>query len=170
MVHETTRRATRPALSAKSAADLVPVLEHPNGWYRDTAQRLLVERGDISVAPAIGALAVGARDARTRLHALAVLEGLGALDASTVQRALRDAAPEVRAAAVRVAEPWLAKAGDPMQAAVWRLAGDRAPRVRWQLAVSLAAWPADRPRRVTRRSSSPATAAIRSSSTAWSAA
>ena len=78
----------------------------------------------------------------TRLHALAMLEGLGALDASTVQRALRDAAPEVRAAAVRVAEPWLAKAGDPLQAAVWRLAADRAPRVRWQLAVSLAAFPA----------------------------
>jgi mono/diheme cytochrome c family protein/glucose/arabinose dehydrogenase len=142
VVHETTQRETRPALSAKSAADLVPVLEHPNGWYRDTAQRLLVERGDASVAPALAALVAGARDARARLHALAVLDGLGALDAPTVQRALRDAAPEVRAAAIRAAEPWLAKPGDAVQAAVWQLAADRAPRVRWQLAVSLAAWPA----------------------------
>ena len=60
-----------------------------------------------------------------------------------MQRALRDAAPEVRAAAIRVAEPWLAKPGDPLQAAVWRLATDRAPRVQWQLAISLAAFPTD---------------------------
>jgi mono/diheme cytochrome c family protein len=142
VVHETTRRAARPALSAKTPADLVPVLEHPNGWWRDTAQRLLVERGDTSVAPALAALVGRARDARARLHALWTLDGLGALDAATVHRALADQAPEVRAAAIRVAEPWLAKAGDGMPAAVWRLATDRAPRVRWQLALSLAAYPA----------------------------
>ncbi len=142
VVHETTKRADRPALSAKTPADLVPLLGSPNGWYRDTAQRLLVERSDTSAAPALAALVTSAPDARTRLHALWTLEGLGALDAATVQRALADHAPEVRAAAIRVAEPWLAKAGDAMPAAVWRLATDRAPRVRWQLALSLAAYPA----------------------------
>ncbi len=142
VVHETTTRAERPALSAKTPAQLVPVLAHPNGWWRDTAQRLLVERGDASVAPALAALVTSAPDPRTRLHALATLDGLGALDAALVQRALRDAAPEVRAAAIRVAEPWLARPADPMQAAVWRLATDRAPRVWWQLAISLAAFPA----------------------------
>src|SRR6185295_13206027 len=84
-----------------------------------------------------------APDARTRLHALATLDGLGALDAAVVQRALRDTDPAVRAAAIRVAEPWLAKPGDPLAAAVWKLAGDPAPRVRWQLAVSIAVFPAD---------------------------
>ncbi len=143
VVHETTTRADRPALSAKTPAQLVPVLAHPNGWYRDTAQRLLVERGDTSVAPALSALVTGAPDARTRLHALATLDGLGALDAAIVQRALRDTAPAVRAAAIRVAEPWLAKPGDPLAAAVWRLAADRAPRVRWQIGLSLAAFPAE---------------------------
>ena len=141
VVHETTRREARPSLAGKAPADLVPVLAHPNGWWRDTAQRLLVERGDASVAPALGAQVADAKDAWTRLHALCTLEGLGALDAGTIQRALRDAAPEVRDAAVRVATPWLAKAGDPVAAAVWALAGDRAPRVRWQLAVSIAAFP-----------------------------
>ena len=141
LAHETTRREARPALSAKTPAELVPVLEHPNGWWRDTAQRLLVERGDRSVAPALTALATGARDPRTRLHALWTLDGLGALDAATVLRALGDTAPEVRAAAVRVAEPWLGKDGDPVPAAVRGLAGDRAARVRWQLALSIAAFP-----------------------------
>ena len=56
-------------------------------------------------------------------------------------RALADTAPEVRAAAVRVAEPWLGKDGDPVQAAVRGLSGDRAARVRWQLALSIAAFP-----------------------------
>jgi len=143
VVHETTTRGERPALSAKTPAQLVPVLAHPNGWWRDTAQRLLVERGDTSVAPALASLVASAPDPRTRLHALWTLDGLGALDAAVVQRALRDAAPEVRAAAIRVAEPWLAKPGDPLQAAVWQLATDRAPRVQWQLAISLAAFPTD---------------------------
>jgi mono/diheme cytochrome c family protein len=142
VMHETTRRGPRPAMSAMSAADLVRVLEHPNGWHRDTAQRLLVERGDASVAPALAGLVAMARDVRARLHALAALDGLGAIDGPILQRALRDPAPEMRAAAIRVAEPWLGKGGDPLQAAVLRLAADGAPRVRWQLAVSLAAWPA----------------------------
>ena len=143
VVHESTTRAERPALSAKTPAELVPVLAHPNGWWRDTAQRLLIERGDASVAPALSALVTSAPDARTRLHALSTLDGLGALDGAIVQRALRDADPAVRAAGIRVAEPWLAKPGDPLAAAVWRLATDRAPRVRWQLALSLAALPAE---------------------------
>jgi mono/diheme cytochrome c family protein len=143
VVHASTQRAERPALSAKTPAELVRVLSHANGWYRDTAQRLLVERGDTTVAPALTALVSTAPDARTRLHALATLDGLGALDATIVQRGLRDTAPEVRAAAIRVAEPWLAKPGDPLATAVWRLAADPAPRVRWQLAVSLAAFPVD---------------------------
>ena len=119
----------------------MPVLAHPNGWWRDTAQRLLVERGDVSVAAALGALVAGATDARTRLHALCDARGARRARRRHVQRALRDAAPAVRAAAVRVASPWLAKAGDPVAAAVWALVNDRAPRVRWQLAVSVAAFP-----------------------------
>ena len=141
VVHDTTRRGPRPSLSVKTPAELVAVLEHPNGWWRDTAQRLLVERGDRSVAPALAALTTGARDPRARLHALWTLDGLGALDAATVLRALADTAPEVRAAAVRVAEPWLGKDGDPVQAAVRAVSGDRAARVRWQLALSIAAFP-----------------------------
>jgi len=45
VVHTSTRRGDRPQLSRKSATELVPVLAHPNGWWRITAQRLLVERG-----------------------------------------------------------------------------------------------------------------------------
>ena len=48
IVHSTTKRDRMPALSKAPAAELVKTLSHPNGWWRDTAQRLMVERGDAS--------------------------------------------------------------------------------------------------------------------------
>ena len=44
VVHDTTVRDTTRGPVNASAADLVALLSHPNGWRRDTAQRLLVER------------------------------------------------------------------------------------------------------------------------------
>ena len=49
VMHDSTRRGPDPGLSKASGAVLVRTLEHPNGWWRDTAQRVLVERGDLSV-------------------------------------------------------------------------------------------------------------------------
>ncbi len=47
VVHDTTRRDTSRALSTASPEELVASLSHPGGWRRDTAQRLLVERGSL---------------------------------------------------------------------------------------------------------------------------
>ena len=41
---------------AKTPAMLVTHLSHPNGWWRDTAQRLLVLKQDKSVVPALKAI------------------------------------------------------------------------------------------------------------------
>jgi glucose/arabinose dehydrogenase/mono/diheme cytochrome c family protein len=69
------------ALSRASGAELVGALAHENGWRRDTAQRLLVERGrqalDAATTAALGRLARGSGDPRARLHALFALDGLG---------------------------------------------------------------------------------------------
>ena len=46
VMHETTKRASPPPLSKASTSQLIDALSDPNGWRRDTAQRLLVERGD----------------------------------------------------------------------------------------------------------------------------
>jgi mono/diheme cytochrome c family protein/glucose/arabinose dehydrogenase len=82
----------------------VKLLAHPNGWVRDTAQRLLVETGDAAVAPALRALlADQAMPAVARLHALWTLDGLSAITPDDVRSALRDADLQVRAAAVRMA-------------------------------------------------------------------
>ena len=141
VVHTTTRRGERPHLSTKTAAELVPILAHPNGWWRITAQRLLVERRDHSVAPALRTLARTSTDDRARLHALWTLDGLGDADVATVQAALGDRSQYVRAAAIRIAEPWLAQPGHPIVSRVLALASDRAPEVRRQLAASLGELP-----------------------------
>jgi mono/diheme cytochrome c family protein len=142
VVHTTTRRGERPQLSKKTPAELVGVLSHPNGWWRLTAQRLLVERGDHSVAPALRQLARTSADDRVRLHALWTLDGLGEADVATVQAALADASPHVRAAAIRISEPWLSQPSHPIEARVLALSTDRAPDVRRQLAASLGELPA----------------------------
>ena len=84
----TTRRrpAPKPALSKATPAELVQALSHPNGWWRDTAQQLLVQRGDKSVAPQLKQLAAQAPDWRTKLHALWTLDGLDAIEPAHVQR------------------------------------------------------------------------------------
>jgi glucose/arabinose dehydrogenase len=157
VVHDTTRRDTSQALSTTSPAALVTALSHPNGWWRDTAQRLLVERGSLPresggsapasangvrlVVPALVDLAERGKDPRTRLRALWTLDGIDAIEPATVTKALADGSPVVRAAAVRIAERWLAVPGHPMQSAVLKRLDDGAWEVRRQLAASLGALP-----------------------------
>ena len=80
-------------------------LSHPNGWWRDTAQKLLVLRHDLSIVPALEKLAsLDSTDPRPRLHALWTLEGLSALSDKLVLRALKSTDPQVRMAGLRLAE------------------------------------------------------------------
>jgi mono/diheme cytochrome c family protein/glucose/arabinose dehydrogenase len=142
VVHETTRRDTSRALSSASPAQLVAMLSHPNGWWRDNAQRLLVERRPRSVIPALARLAQSAPDWRTRLHALWTLDGIDAIEPADVARALDDVSRDVRAAAVRLAERWLGRPNHPLHAAVLKRLQDADWAVRRQLAASLGALPA----------------------------
>jgi mono/diheme cytochrome c family protein len=115
----------------------VPYLAHPSAWWRLTAQRLLVERRDSSVAPALRTMARTHADDRARLHALWTLDGLGAADQALLTAALGDSSPHVRAAAIRIAEPILARGDAAFQTAAMRLIGDPDPTVRRQLAASI---------------------------------
>lgn len=151
VVHETTRRDPSRALAAASPAELVAALAHPNGWWRDTAQRLLVERRQAMAgtpttagAPTTAALtrmADSADDWRARLHALWTLDGIGAATPAIVTRALKDPSREVRAAGIRVAEQWLGETSHPLQAAVIERRHDADASVRRQLAASLGILP-----------------------------
>ena len=142
VVHESTKRDGKPSLSKASASDLVGRLAHANGWHRDTAQRLLVERADRSAVPALQQVAVGHADWRARLHALWTLDGLDALDRATVAKALADQAPEIRASGIRFAERWFAEPSHPIKAAVLSMIADPNWNVRRQLAASAGNMPA----------------------------
>ena len=143
--------APRPKLSTAPAPLLVGELSSGNGWDRDTAQRLLVERASgadagrnrrftSEAAPLLKAL-VRDRTAHPlgRMHALWTLDGMGALDEASVAAGLGDPDARVRTAAIRLSESWLR---DPStQAAtlarLTALSADPARAVRLQLALSL---------------------------------
>ena len=61
-------------LSDMAIWDLVKLLEHDNGWYRDTAQRLLVEREDTTAFRMLKNLVLDSPNQLARLHALWTLE------------------------------------------------------------------------------------------------
>jgi mono/diheme cytochrome c family protein/glucose/arabinose dehydrogenase len=126
----------------RESAAIVPLLTHANGWVRDTAQRVLVERGDRSVAPAVKGIARTGPTPQVRAQALWTLEGLGALTPDVVAAALKDAEPKVRVAAIRAADKVLA-----LELA--KLASDPSTEVRVQLAYKLSEQPGLEPTLIT---------------------
>lgn len=123
-------------LAAASAAELIAALSSANAWYRNTAQRLLVERGDRSVAPAIADLVATGKTPQTRLHAIHTLDGLGSLTPEIIERALQDDHFAVRMHAIVLAERWLSDRPS-LANCLYRTADDDHPRVRLQLALTL---------------------------------
>ncbi|MCC7043758.1 MAG: c-type cytochrome [Acidobacteria bacterium] len=101
---------TKPRMLDETPAQLVAHLSHANGWWRDTAQRLLVLKQDKSVVPALQQLVRGS-NLLARFHAMWTLEGLGALDAALVREQLKDPNPRMRIQAIRASET-LFKQGD----------------------------------------------------------
>src|SRR5690606_20150724 len=93
-------------LTEASPAELVALLENENGWYRDHAQRLMVVQKQTEAIPALIDLVRSDKNPIARLHGLWTLDGLGGVEADLVIETLNDADREVRAAALRVAEPF----------------------------------------------------------------
>jgi mono/diheme cytochrome c family protein len=101
----------KPRMLDETAAQLAKHLGHPNGWWRDTAQKLIVLKQDKSVVPALREMARSSPTVVGRFHAMWTLEGLGALEAPLVRELMRDLNPLVRVQAIRASET-LYKAGD----------------------------------------------------------
>ncbi|MEO5814734.1 MAG: c-type cytochrome [Gemmatimonadaceae bacterium] len=141
VVHTSTVKDSQPQLSTKTPEQLVAYLAHPSLWWRMTAQRLLVERGDDHAAAFLKPMLLTHRDDRARLHALWTLDGLHLADFRILDVGLKDKSPAVRAAAIRIAEPLLARGDSAVKAAVMRLILDATPAVRRQLAASVGALP-----------------------------
>ncbi len=102
IVPEEFTQSETPTFSAWSGEKLVELLAHPSGWWRDQAQRHLVDRDLSSTIPALRQLALTHEQPLVRLHALWTLEGLADSEPEQLLSSLDDASPMVQAAALRV--------------------------------------------------------------------
>lgn len=130
------RPLRRPSLSKAPTAELVALLADPDAWWRETAQRLLVERKAVDAAPALEKLAQDRPTALARLHALWTLDALGLLKTSYIGMALADPEPRVRERAARLAEGYI-KADRRLVSNVVARVDDADPMVRFQVALTL---------------------------------
>ncbi|XAL98397.1 hypothetical protein OT109_12510 [Phycisphaeraceae bacterium D3-23] len=94
----------RPAMSEESSIDLVAHLTRKNAWWRETAQRLLVERRDPDAVPALRTLASDITQPLAQTHALWTLQGMNALDIAVLEAAARSQDPGVQVQVIRLAE------------------------------------------------------------------
>ncbi|WP_417387673.1 PVC-type heme-binding CxxCH protein [Gimesia sp.] len=125
-------------LTKLSSQELVALLESDNGWTRDTAQRLLYERQDTSVASELKQLAAGSSKPITRATALWSLQALKSLDAAMLLKGLQDESFQVRKQSLKIAEQYAdAKA---IQQQMIALAKDPSLEVQYQAAFSLGAF------------------------------
>jgi len=136
-------RPRPPRLSKAKTTELVEHLAHPDGWWRTTAQRLLLERSDKSAIELLRKRCQTFESPLGRLHAAYLLDSFQALDAETVLRLQNDPHPRLREHGLLLGERWLAKDA-ALQERALALAGDEDPRVRYQAALSLGEWDDDR--------------------------
>lgn len=129
------KRVTPPA---DSSADLIQLLSHANGWWRDIAQRQLVMRNEAVTAAPLQKLATSEKNPLTRLHALWTLEGMNRLDWPTIRKAILDIDPKVKSAAIRLSEPFLkGEDRDEVLGQLVKQSGDTRHDVQLQLALTL---------------------------------
>ncbi|MFH6602168.1 c-type cytochrome [Maribacter algicola] len=91
-----------PDLSEADSKELVALLGNRNGWIRDTAQRILVQKGDLIADDLEEVLENG--NPLAQLHALWTLEGLGLITPEVLLPVLDTGDPRVTATALRLME------------------------------------------------------------------
>jgi putative membrane-bound dehydrogenase-like protein len=144
VVHDGNKSGERPRLLDATAAQLVSYLDHPNGWWRENAQKELIVRGDKTVVPLLKNVALGKEStignktgALARIHALWTLEGLQALDKPALYAALADADPQVRKTAVWISENFVRNNDEEVIVRLASLKNDASAEVQVQLAASM---------------------------------
>ncbi|MEO5801902.1 MAG: PVC-type heme-binding CxxCH protein [Verrucomicrobiota bacterium] len=133
-------KSPKPVRLAKTtSAELVENLSQANGWVRDTAQRLLVERNEAKTIPLLQAKATSDKNFLGGIHALWTLDGIGQMDKTTLLNALASTQPKVRATAIRLSEPFFkgADAQEFLKRFVAMTSTDLDPDIQLQLAFTL---------------------------------
>ena len=130
------QRPAQPKMYDQSSATLVQHLAHPNGWWRNMAQRQIILRQDTSVAGQLKNMAASHQNHLARIHALWTREGLEKLNSDLIAGALQDGHPYVRKTAIRASESLFqnGNASDKLRnRIVQQFKKDRHPQVRIQV-------------------------------------
>ena len=127
--------------SGWNAVDLAERMASFNGWWRDTAQRLLLHRSSENMAVEhVTSLITESEYPSVRAQAMWTLLQVGnraELNSSLIDMALHDDHPEVRRAAIQALEERLRTANEAVTAELAPLVDDTSPAVRHQLALSI---------------------------------
>jgi hypothetical protein len=97
--------ANTKKLSEASPTELITYLAHADGWYRDMAQRLLIERNNKSIEKQLTDFALTANNPLGRFHALWTLEGLQLTNPQVLLPLVSDGNALVSTTALRLLEP-----------------------------------------------------------------
>jgi putative membrane-bound dehydrogenase-like protein len=89
------------SLARANSSELVQALDSGNQFWSLTAQRLLVDNKRTDAAPALKKRVKSGAGGTGAIHALWSLQGIGALDKDTHQKALMDKDPALRRNAIR---------------------------------------------------------------------
>jgi putative membrane-bound dehydrogenase-like protein len=135
-VPEDFRKPPTVGLGDMSSVELVRLLEHPNGWHRITASRLLYERRERKTIEPIKKLAAESLSPLGRMHAIYALDGQDALTPEVILARLEDEHPRVREHAVRLAEKVI-EDSPLVREKLYAMVADDDLRVRYQLAFTL---------------------------------
>jgi mono/diheme cytochrome c family protein/glucose/arabinose dehydrogenase len=98
------RNTEKPRMYEETSAELVRHLSHPNGWWRDQAQQLIILNQDKSVVKDLEKLINTSDNELARIHALWTLEGLNSLQVGLARKLMKDASPQMRIQALRASE------------------------------------------------------------------
>ena len=125
-----------PQLGKLTTAQLVQTLENKNGWWRDTASRLLYERQDKQAIKLLQKLLHESTYNLAQLHAMYALDGLHGLSDEDLLFVLSSSSDRLKEHAVKLAEARLQKNAELLKAVI-SLANSEDARVRFQVAFSL---------------------------------
>lgn len=96
------KTSPKEKMSRMPSDQLIDYLSHPNGWHRDIAQRILVERKDTNILPQLSTIVQNHENSLGRLHALWTLEGLETSSPAIYLEALTDSDPHIQNTAIRI--------------------------------------------------------------------
>ncbi|MEX2397109.1 MAG: PVC-type heme-binding CxxCH protein, partial [Balneolales bacterium] len=123
-------------LNDESTLQLVNHLESENIWWRRNAQRLLMDRKDLSAVEPLKELVLNSESPAARLHALWTLDGLNRLDDNIIAKGLIDEEAGVRMNAIKLAEKRIG--GDSSLLKIfYEMVDDPVLKVKHQLAFTL---------------------------------